>query len=204
MQPIFNFALAPLSVGASQTNVPVVPNKPMAAGGARHRYEAILGLVTGAPTVGLQHASIPGVWASTKTQAATANAGVVCTFTAGSQTIAATAHGLSVGQWVGFGSSGQLPGAFTPNALYEVVAVPSANAFEVKPYGSTTMAGFTIADTGSGTHRVYAAQAVGVQFNPETSGDLTYLPLKAKQRLVISTAVGEVAQVLAVVVGHSL
>lgn len=88
-------------------------------------------------------------------KAASATASVTCTFTNGSATVGATAHGRAVDDIVRLSTTGTLPTGFATGTDYFVVSAPTADTLTL----SATQGGtaITASGTGSGTHTLWFA-----------------------------------------------
>jgi len=193
--------LASANVPASQTRAEVVPSASVPQGGPLLRFDVVLGRVAGTPSLILQQGTLPGIWADVKSQAAVAAAGTACTFTAGTNVIAATSHGLVLGQLVMFATAGVLPNSVAGDGIYQVIAVSGANSFEVRPSdGGSNQTAFSILSAGTGSHVVVACQTASITLSPYVAGDQAALPLRPRLRVVCTTAGGETAQVGALLV----
>lgn len=200
-QAIPNIKLSGKVIPASRTNVAAHDGVlTFSREGQRFRLDVVLGYVAGTPDFLLQHASLPGHWSDVKTAiTATASAGTVCTFTAGSNRVTSTAHGCSPGEFVGFyATAGELPPGVSQAMLYKVSEVPDANTLVVMPYSAPGMGNHVPEVAGAGTYRVVPATSVSITLNPEVAADQTFLPIRHAARVLATTGGGEIAQVLAI------
>jgi hypothetical protein len=159
------------------------------------RIDLILGEVVGTPQFTIQHSDSPGIWEDVETIAATAAAGVACTFTPGSLNITATAHGLVPGQRITFNSSGQLPNSIRPADMYYVTQVHSVNVVNVAPV-AVGFSGITILDAGSGTHKLIPVSFLSSRLVNNIVADQPFVPARGSFRWICTTTGGQTAQVL--------
>lgn len=194
--------LSPRNIEASLTNVVVTPEHGVGRDADKDgtiRVDLMLGQVADTPQFTLQQ-SDGTAWENVETIEAAANAGTTCTFTAGSTTVTATSHGLHEGQLVTFATSGQLPGAIRGGHLYYVRKVVSANAVEVLPHNVVGFKSDIPEDTGSGTHKLIPVVHLSAKLIPTIVADQPYLPARRSFRWIATTALGETAQVIGMVI----
>lgn len=160
-------------------------------GAERSRYEIYVGKVVAASGVSAEVQTSGGfnLWQSTKTGSISASTDTACTADAGTDTISATAHGLSSGDPICFSSSGNLPGGLYPLVVYYAEVV-NANSFKVKETAEATSV-INITSIGSGSHEVTKVRVIKISFNPEVAGDQAHLPLSAAVRVKVSTGAGD-------------